>query len=162
MSALVAGLVLGLVFGGMALPASSQGPGGRTTITIFDPNRTDYSKDVNVGRKGFSPGDWNVSIEKALDPETCEPAGRAVIRFTVVRLVGDNNADFIVDFTYLRSDGKITAYSAGRFSDFENGFAFPVTGGAGAYKDATGEVTIQENVELCDKKGATLTFDLAI
>src|SRR5688500_19061909 len=104
---LVAGVVVGLIFGGMALPASSQGQGGRTTITVFDPNKTNYSKDVNVGRKGFSPGDWNVSIEKMLDPDTCESAGRAIIRFTVVKLVGKNNADFITEFTYIRPDGRI-------------------------------------------------------
>jgi hypothetical protein len=159
---LTAGLVLGLIFGAMAVPATSQGPNERTTLTVFDPNKTEYSKDIDEGRKGFSPGDWNVSVEKVLDPETCERAGKAIIRFTFVRSIGRNDGNFIVDFTYQRPDGKLTAYSAGRFKQFEGGFAFPVTGGSGAYKDAGGEVTLEENVEHCDKKGALLTFDLAL
>ena len=161
-AALVAGIVLGLIVGGLALPASSQGPGQRTTITVFDPNRTDYDKEIDEGRKGFSPGDWNVSIEKVFDPETCERAGRATIRFVFVRQTGRNDGNFIVDFTYTRADGSITSYGSGKFSDFEGGFAFPVTGGSEAYKDATGEVLLEEGVERCDKKGALLTFDLAL
>ena len=160
--ALVAGLVMGLIFGAMALPATSQGPNERTTITVFDPNKTDYSKDIDQGKKGFSAGDWNVSVEKLFDPETCERDGNAIIRFVLVRSLGRNDGNFIVDFTHQRADGRITAYSAGRFSQFEGGFAFPVTGGSGAYRDATGEVSLEEGVEACDKKGSMLTFDLAL
>ena len=161
-SALVAGIVLGLIVGGMALPASSQGPKERTTIQVFDPNKVEFEKSIDEGRKGFSSGDWAVSVDKVLDPETCEPAGRAIIRFTFVRSLGRNNGEFIVDFTYKRPDGDIASYAAGRFSDFNDGATFPVTGGSEAYKDVSGEVLLEEDVEHCDKKGALLTFDLAL
>jgi hypothetical protein len=157
----LATLVLVSVVGGvMANPASSQSPKQRTTISVFDPNKTDYEKVVNTGKKGFSPGDVGLSIEKLLDPETCEPAGRLIARFQIVKLVGEDNADFILDLTYIREDGRIAGYFAGNFNQFEEGLA--ITGGTDAYRDASGEMNIDEQEEACEKKGAILTFDYVL
>lgn len=51
------------------VPASSQQPPARTTLSLFDPNKVDWDKDIDLGREGFSPGDMNIFVENALDPE---------------------------------------------------------------------------------------------
>ena len=63
-----------------------------------------------------------------------------------------------------RPDGKVVVSTGGRFDEFEedNGASFAVTGGTGPYEDATGQMTIVENQELCDRKGANITLDLAL
>jgi hypothetical protein len=98
------------------------------------------------------------------DPETCEKAGTVLIRFQVVKLAGKNDAYFLDDGGLILPDGKLALYLHGRFTEFEgaNGFAGAITGGTGAYRDARGEFHIVENQEMCDKKGALITADLAL
>jgi hypothetical protein len=147
-----------------AQPAVSQPPKQRTTISVFDPNVTPYSKEINEGSKKFGPGDWSVGLERFFDTDTCERSGRAITKFTFVKDLGKQDGMYIIDASVLFSDGKISIYSGGRFSEFENdgGAVFAVTGGTGAYQDATGTMTIEENTDLCDRKGATITFSLLL
>lgn len=147
-----------------ARPAVSQPPNQRTTITVFDPNATPYEKEVNEGSKKFGAGDWGVSLENLLDPESCEKVGQAILKFTFVKPVGKNDGFHITDGTAVLPDGKIAVYSGGKFSEFgaEDGADLPVIGGTGAYQDATGTMTVLEDQELCDRKGATLTFSLLL
>lgn len=149
------------VVAGASLPATSQQPPQRQTLVVFDPNAVPFEKTIDERPKGFGPGDWSVAIERVLDPETCEKAGRIVVRFTFVKNAGNEDGHFIVDATYVRSDGKITAYGAGKFSEFEGGQPlFAVTGGTGAFRDASGEVTFNEETEMCERRGVLTTFDL--
>ena len=142
-------------------PVGSQLPGERQTITLFDPRATEYERNFNEGKKGVSPGDVSLFIEKQLDPDTCEKAGQVVGRIQIVKLVGQENAIFTGDFTVTLDGGKITAAGAAKFSEF-GGLdpLFAVTGGTGIYKDASGEVSFQEGVELCGKKGELITIDI--
>jgi hypothetical protein len=150
---------------GSAIPVASQQPPERTTLTFFDPRRTDYDKFVNAGRRGFSPGDVLLFIEKLRDPETCDPAGRIIGKFTVSKLVGRQNAFFQLDFGFRLPDGTITGYHAGKFSDFESETRnrIAVTGGTDAYRDATGEFTIVPSEDkMCGSRGDLITVDLLL
>ena len=78
--------------------------------------------------------------------------------------IGKNDGFHITEGTVVLPDGKIVIYAGGKFSEFaeEDGADLPVTGGTGAYQDASGTMTVLEGQELCDRKGATLTFSLLL
>ena len=157
---LAAALSALVVIGG-AMPVVSQQPAERQTLSFFDPNKTNYDRFLNEGKRGISPGDIIMFIEKQLDPETCENVGRLVGKLQIVKTVGTEDAIYDGGFTMLLGDGKITAAAAARFSEFSGTDpVFAVTGGTGAYRDASGDVTFQENVELCEKKGDLVTIDI--
>lgn len=145
-------------------PAGSQQPAERQTITVFDPRKTPYEKELDNGKKGFSPGDEFLFIENLKDPETCEKVGKLVGHTQIVKLIGDRDGVFTVDVTVDLKNGKITVYGASRFSEFETQAGqpiFAVTGGTRAYRDASGEVSFGEDrVQLCGTRGELVTFDL--
>jgi hypothetical protein len=163
LSGIVAGATAAFV-AGMALPATTQVPPERVTMTFFDANGDDKEKDIDVKPlKEFNAGDGAVIWTKAFDPETCEEAGSFSISFQVIRLVGKNNAWVRFGGATVLADGDINFDAVGTFTDFETGFAGAVTGGTGAYKDATGEFTVMETPEeLCGKKGALITVDMLL
>lgn len=150
-----------MVLVGTAVPVGSQQPAERRTITLFDPAKTNYERFLNEGKQGLSPGDTVLFVENQLDTETCERAGQLVGNIMITKILKGENALFEGSFTLLLPDGKITAGGVARFSEFMNTEPiFAVTGGTGAYRDASGEVTIQEGVELCGKAGDLTTIDL--
>ena len=156
-------LVGGLILGSLQ-PAVSQAPGGRT-LTFFDPNATDFEKNINVGRRGFSAGDWSVIKDSLFDPETCEKSGTFLGRFTFIKAVGGNDGFFMLEGGALLSDGRVTFSWPGRFTDFGQADAPPtqgaaVTGGTGAYEGAGGSVLVQEDQQMCEKRGAIISVDL--
>lgn len=153
-----------VVMTGTLMPAISQPPAQRTTLTWFDPGKTDFEKELNLGGKGFKAGDMVVIKDSMFDTETCEKAGTLVARFQVVKLAGRNDAFFVFDGGLLLPDGKLTIYLPAKFSEFANeaGAAGAITGGTGAYKDATGELRVDEDHEMCDKRGALITADLVL
>ncbi len=160
---LVAAATASLIVG-MALPASTQIPPERVTLTFFDANGDDKEKNLDVKPyKEFNAGDGSVIWTKALDPETCEPVGSFDISFQVIRLVGKNNAWVRFGGAAVLPDGDINFDAVGTFTDFEAGFDGAVTGGSGAYKDATGQITVGETPEkMCDKKGVLITLDMLL
>ena len=159
----LAASLIGLL-GASAISVSSQVPPSRTTLTFFDPRKTDFQKFIDEDGKGFSPGDWSVFIENLKDPETCDPAGRIIGRFTTSKPVGQQDAFFLLDFGFRLPDGTITGYHAGKFSDFESATRnhLAVTGGTQPYKDASGEFTIDSGQEMCGTKGDLITVDLLL
>lgn len=153
--------VSAIVLVGGALPVVSQQPAERQTFTLFDPQATQFEKFINQGKRGISPGDVVLFVEKQLDPDTCEKAGKLVGRIQIVKNVGKQNALFQGSFTLLLSGGKITAGGAAKFSDFmSTDPIFAVTGGTGTYRDASGEVTLTEDAEMCGEKGSLTTIDV--
>ena len=154
----VASLVV--VFGVMA-PAGSQQPQERQTITLFDPRKTDFEKFLNEGRRGISAGDVILFREKQLDPETCERVGVLTGRIQIIKVAGERDAHYLGEFSVNLVGGKITAAGAARFSEFESTEpVFAVTGGTETYRDASGEVSFQETVELCGGRGDLITIDI--
>ena len=155
-------LVGGFLIGGLQ-PAVSQAP-GNTTLTYFDPRATDFEKQIDEGRKGFSAGDWAIIKDRVFDPETCNKAGEFLGRFTFVKAAGRNDGYFLVDAGILTPDGKLTFYWPGRFTEFEDasaqGAGGAVTGGTGIYTGAGGTITVEEDVQMCEKTGAVITIEL--
>jgi hypothetical protein len=154
-------LLAGVIVGTMVTPAGSQVPPERTTLTFFDPNATDFDKDLNTGGKGFA-GDMFLTKDSFFDPETCEKAGTLLIRGQVVKSAGRNDAFTIFDGGVRLPDGKITFSSPAKFSDFAAGPFLAVTGGTEAYKDVSGDVTVTEDQQMCEKNGALITMDLLL
>ena len=155
-------LIGGLVFIA-AQPAAPQGQGGNT-VTLFDPNKTDFEKTVDEGKKGDSAADWSVIKDRVFDPETCDKAGEFVGRFTFVKAVGERDGYFLLDAGLLLETGKLTLYWPGIFSEFENPTAptsgGAITGGTGEYAGAGGTITVEEDVQRCDKTGALITLEV--
>ena len=149
-----------VVFGAMG-PAGSQPPAERQTVTLFDPQKTNFEKFLNEGRRGISSGDTVLFRERQLDPETCERVGTLTGRIQVIKVAGERDAHYLGEFSVNLQGGKITAAGAAKFSDFEGTDpVFAVTGGTETYRDASGEVSFQENVEFCDRKGDLTTIDV--
>jgi hypothetical protein len=147
----------GVVIGAM-VPASSQEGG---TIRVCDQNRPGYSKDIDVGRNGFSAGDYNLFRDRILSTQTGNSAGHVVGRVTFVKILyKPNDVRFILDFTTQLRRGKITVYGAGQFRKFRKGLKLPITGGTGAYSAAGGFVNVS-NGRCGGKAGVRLVFNLA-
>jgi len=148
---------------GPLTPASSQGQPQPTTLTLFDPNndKQDFEKEIDEGRKGFSPGDWTIFKERQFDAETCEVFGPLVGRFLFVKRAGQQDGFGIFDGTLLGPDGKLSFHSALKFSEFDGERPiFAVVGGTEAYSGAGGHATMQEDVSRCDKNGVLITITL--
>jgi hypothetical protein len=149
---------------GIVAPAVSQAPDERT-ITLFDPNRTEFERFVNVGPRAFSPGDAVLFKEVVLDPRTCDVAGRIVGRLTFHQILSeeDENALALLDGGFRLSEGRIMFYGPIRLSEFGQARPFTaITGGTRAYKDVSGQGTINEGVSRCGKNGALITLDLSL
>jgi hypothetical protein len=162
-SAAVVAVVAVALLAGALIPAVSQVPGGRTTLEFFDPNKQGtFERFVDVGKRGDGPGDFGVFKDLQLDPETCDEAGTVVGRFQIVKFIRQQDGYLIAEGGLLLPDGKITFSIPGRFSEFEEGFQFAVTGGSGAYKDVRGEGTVLDRQDMCDQRGALITLDLLL
>ncbi|HEX3325797.1 MAG TPA: hypothetical protein VHV50_02260 [Actinomycetota bacterium] len=140
------------------VPASSHGAITKR-FTLCEQNNTGYSKSIDVGRHGFSAGDYALNSTPAY--HAGQRVGRDVGKQTIVRLIGKHDARFIVDATMILHAGKISAYGPARFSAFDKGVSFPVTGGTGLYRKAVGTVRVV-NGHCVGKGGIRLSFRLAI
>jgi hypothetical protein len=160
--ALTSGIAV-MLTAGAVMPAISQPPAQRTTLTWFDPNKTDFEKEMNLGGKGFA-GDMALIKDTMFDPETCEKAGTLLLRFQAVKPIGENDGFFLDEGGLLLPDGKMILALPGRFSEFESegGGAGAVTGGTGAYRDVRGEFHVAEDQQMCEKKGALITADVVL
>lgn len=160
--ALASGIAV-MLTAGAVMPAISQPPAQRTTLSWFDPRKTDFEKGLNLGGKGFA-GDMALIKDTMFDPGTCEKAGTLLLRFQAVKAIGENDGFFIDEGGLLLPDGKMMLALAGKFSEFEaeGGAAGAVTGGTGAYRDVTGEFHVVEDQEMCEKRGALITADVVL
>ena len=148
---------------GFLVPAISQQSGGREELNLCLQEGRDsgYDVDVDVRAKNFGPGDYSLFTDKLFNKETKEPAGHDVGRFTVVKFIGENDAEFILDVTAITPQGRITLYGAGRFSGFNKGLRLAVTGGTGRYNNATGGALVS-GAKCLGKKGTKIALDLTL
>jgi hypothetical protein len=149
----------GVVIGAM-VPAASQQP--ETTFTLCDRNRGGYSKDIDVGKQGFSAGDYFVEVDTLRRPKSGAKVGRIVVKTTFVRVFRkQQDARFIVDFQATLPNGKITGYGSARFSSFQKGGSkFAITGGTGTYNEVRGGAIVRSG-RCGGKAGVIITFNLA-
>lgn len=145
----LAGAVAVSVLGATLLPAQSQGH-SEEVIRVCDQNRPGFSHDVDTGEEGDSPGDFFVFVDKLRDTRTGRKAGRLMGELTFIRPVGNRDALIGGQVIVFFPIGKLSASVGGRFSDFEDGTSFPVTGGTGHFQHATGSVFIKSG--RCDGK----------
>ena len=158
--ALVVALVTGAVVGTM-VPAASQ-QSGRETLAVCEKDNSGYSKDIDADDDGdFSPGDYSTQVVPMFDPDTGRRLGRDVGVFTFIKPIGKRNGWFQFTATAIFGNGKLTAMVTGKFSQFDtkDGATFPITGGTGHYRNASGVVTAKAG--RCDgSRGTRITFDI--
>lgn len=142
------------------VPASSQ-QAATKTIAVCEVNNKGVNKNIDVGKHGFSAGDYSMFSLPGYSVASGKRMSTDVGRLTVVNLVGKNNGRFIVDATLTFKAGKVSTYGPGLFSNFRKGINFPVTGGTGAYRQADGTVTAK-NGACRGKPGTRLTLDLTL
>ncbi len=149
----------GVVIGAM-VPAASQQPG--TTFTVCDRNRGGYNKDVDLGKRGFSPGDQFLETDTLRRPKSGDKVGKLVLRGSIVRIFPkQQDALFIVDVTTTFRNGKVSGYGYSRFSKFQGeGAKFAVVGGTGRYNNVRGAAVVKSG-RCGGKPGTRITFDLA-
>lgn len=137
-------------------PAASQQP-QTETFTLCAQEKSGFDRFIDVGREGFSPGDYSVSVKPLFDPDTGAREGTSVSKFTFVRPLGKENGRGYVDGTYELQNGKVTFYSSFKFSDETVPFA--VTGGNESYANVAGTVTDSPG-RCLEKKGGILQFEI--
>lgn len=161
-AAVAAALGIGLIVGGM-VPAGSQ-QAGRESFTVCEKDRFGYSKDIDADDDGdFSAGDYSTEVNPWFDPQTGKRRGRSAGTFTFLKPIGNRNGWFQFVVTGFFGEGKLTAVASGKFSSFgtKDGATFPVTGGTGHYRNASGVVTAKAGS--CDgSRGTRITFDVKL
>lgn len=103
------------------------------------------SRYIDVGRQGESPGDYFLSESRLM--QGGEKVGRDSVRCTFGVRTFSCEATAL-----LRGKGKIVVAGA-LFTD-QGDFRLAITGGTGAFKDAQGELTVEEG------KATFLVFEL--
>lgn len=143
MKRIAGGLLTAVLLTGATLaiglgPAASQQQAAESFV-LCTQEKSGSDRFIDVGRKGFSPGDYSVSVKPLLDPETGERRGQSVSKFTFVRAIGKNNGRGFLDGTYELETGDIAFYGSFKFSD--ESVPFAITGGNGAYSNVGGTIT---------------------
>jgi hypothetical protein len=155
---IVAILVVVLTAGGGAL-ASTNGSSSKAanqTITLFSVEV--QFADLDLGAPGFSLGDQFVFTEDLSETRGGPPVGTDGGFCTVVRIdehSGATTVECVV--TAELHGGQIAVQGLVTFAEDAPGtFVLAITGGTGAYKNARGQVTVEE---IGDTE-AMLTFEL--
>jgi Dirigent-like protein len=137
-------------------PASSQ-QAGTQTIRVCDQNKPGFNKHVDVGKKHFSAGDFNLFTDVLRNPKTGAKHGRDAGRLTLLKR---RNGSFILDATFIFPTGKITVYGVSKFANFTKA-AFAVTGGTGRFRNAGGTLNLSGG-KCNGKAGLHLTLNLTL
>jgi hypothetical protein len=142
---------------GAMLPAASQQD---TTLALCDTNRSGYEKNVNTGKKGFSPGDGFVFSDPLLNRQSGNRAGRLVGQITFLRIFRQpQDVLFHAHVSIQFPKGKVTVFGHGKFRGLRNGFKLPITGGTGRYNGAGGNADIQSG-KCRGKPGIRITLNV--
>ena len=135
-------LVLAALIGAAALAASASAGDGPRTMTLSTPFDGGKSRQVDVGKRGFSAGDtFTVTGQPVSDEAGGRRVGSLDAMETVVSRLHDGTASMAA--TLRLADGTIHGAGIIRHTDAPS--RLPVTGGTGAYAGARGQVTITED-----------------
>ncbi len=102
-------------------------------------------RNIDVGREGESPGDYFVFQSRLM--KNGERVGRDAVRC----MLGVRT--FTCDGTFLMTGRGKIAVSGTLFAD-QRDFRLPITRGTGAFKDARGQLTVEEG------RATVLAFEL--
>ena len=123
--------------------ADAQAPETRT-ITLASPFDSGRSAEVDLGRKGFSPGDvYTTTGERLVDPSSGERVGSSDGVSTVVGRAAKGT--MAMTGTIRLADGTILLQGILRHGDAKQ--SLPITGGTGAYEGARGSVTVRSEMK---------------
>ena len=135
-------LVLAALIGATALAASASAGDGPRTMMLSTPFDGGKSRQVDVGKRGFSAGDmFTVTGQPMSDETSGRRVGSLDAMETVVSRLHDGTAAMAA--TLRLADG--TVHGAGIIRHTDAPPRLPVTGGTGAYAGARGQVTITED-----------------
>jgi hypothetical protein len=145
------------------LPAASQPQGGSVILHLCskDGKGRGYNKDIDVGKTGFSPGDYSLFTDKLYDRDTGEGYGHDIGRFTFVKATGPRDGQVLLDVTAVTPHGKLTLYGPGKFSQFQTGFRMAVTGGTGRYRNSSGGIVVK-NGNCLGHRGTVITANVTL
>jgi hypothetical protein len=157
---LLVGAVTSVILVASLIPASSQ-QATTKTFTLCEKGNAGIVKEIDVGRHGFSAGDFQLNDSPVYKPSTGHRVATDVGKQTIVHRIGNHDAKVIIDATLITKAGKLTAYGPARFSRFRKGVKFAITGGTGTYRQADGVVRVTEG-RCAGKAGIHLTFRLIL
>jgi hypothetical protein len=116
------------------LAASSASAAGGSLIRLTLPGTK--STYVDLGRKGYSEGDYFLSTGRLVDAATGKPAGRIGGVWTILSRQADNTS-----FNLGLNDGTI--FVTGHIRHTAPKSTLEVTGGTGRYRGSRGTVTFR-------------------
>jgi hypothetical protein len=128
---------LGLAGGAMVANAGADITAPET-ITVL--GTTTKDRFVDVGKKGFSPGDTLVFVEQLTDESDDSVLGKARIECTV-HIGSWAICTGAFDFT---GRGEIVGQGIVPFTEEDAPFDVPVTGGTGEFANVRGDVHIEQ------------------
>ena len=135
-------LVTAALIAAAALAASASAGEGPRTMTLSTPFDGGTSRQVDIGKRGFSAGDmFTVTGQPVSDEASGRRVGSLDAMETVVSRLHDGTASMAA--TLRLADGTI--HGAGIIRHTDAPPRLPVTGGTGAYAGARGQVTITED-----------------
>jgi hypothetical protein len=155
---LVAGLAVAAGTGMWALPAASAGGGdhdnGHGDVFRVISHEVD-SADLDLGKKGFSLGDRFVFSDNL--SKHGKVIGSDHGECVITRIQGDSGAFQCAVTAVFNGKGQITVQGVVQFTAEETSpFTLAVTGGTGKFRDAGGQVVVDESAE----EYTVLTFKL--
>jgi hypothetical protein len=126
----------------VALTASAAADGGPRTMTVSTRFEGGASRQVDIGKRGFSAGDmFTVTGQPVSDEATGRRAGSLDAMETVVSGLHDGTVSMVA--TLRLGDG--TLHGGGVVRHTDEPVRLPVTGGTGAYAGASGQLTVTED-----------------
>ena len=126
----------------VGLTASAAADGGPRTMILSTPFGGGASRQVDIGKRGFSAGDmFTVTGQPMSDEATGRRAGSLDAMETVVSGLHDGTVSMVA--TLRLADGTLHGGAVIRHSDAP--VRLPVTGGTGAYAGASGQLTVTED-----------------
>ncbi len=114
--------------------------------THIDVNVTEgpFTRFVDVGGAGFSPGDMVMEDQPVSDPLSGAIQGRAISTLQIVRLFKSGDGVTVLDTTLQLANGSITIHGPIRLSELDgtSSVPFAVTGETGDYGSVIGEAVL--------------------
>lgn len=130
----------------VAIAGSAPAISATRASTHLEVNVTEgpFTRFVDIGETGFSPGDLVMEDQPVSDPASGDGVGRAIGTIQIVRLFKSGDGVTILDTTLRLGEGSISIHGPARLSELDgtSSVRFAVIGGTGIYGSAIGEAVI--------------------